>query len=407
MFTQEIDRQSATLASQLETPNEPETEDVEKQRKSYLEYSLEDRQLYNACLEQLGVTDATLRKSKKTELKALQLSNELLEFAKARKAFAYSGDPFVIRYNEDRSFRIIGEDRCSKCDAKPGFPCVDKEGHALAESHEERSFEVPGDYAEFEAKEPRYIRNWVVKKLRTVTVPDQADDWINSLEMHMRYLPSTSVGRKAGYNGVAFCPECNAVAEFDGTGYHCTACAWDETVSSKSGIGCSDLIQCFNPYGSFGASSNRFHAYVNRVITNRYNTLVVKELNNPTCRKGTVSTISASGEKDEDRYNEATEEYVHANSSILIDGERSRQEKWENSIIIGRFLEYVVSQRPPNKDVLIRTIATIQLSDSMKEARAALKMDMKQFVKVRRQLQTMADEFRSGTARHAVLANCG
>lgn len=149
---------------------------------------------------------------------------------------AYMGDPFVI--TEDGHYMDIGE--------------LDKP--------EDQRFMVPKDFNEFYERCPKYILNWVKKRLNRFTVDADVEDWAQDLIIHMKYLPQTSKHREAGKE---------------------------------------DVIQTFDPMKLYGANEARFRSYINRCLANKFMTCYVKQVKNPVCR---IETVSLSDFEDTSKY---------------------------------------------------------------------------------------------------------
>src|SRR5208282_5705844 len=80
-------------------------------------------------------------------------------------------------------------------------------------------FVVPKDFDEFHERFPQYVRNWVKRHADRSAPKEDVEDWTQDLLIHLRYLPAISKHREAGKG---------------------------------------DIVQTFDPYKHFGASSARF-----------------------------------------------------------------------------------------------------------------------------------------------------
>jgi len=92
-------------------------------------------------------------------------------------------------------------------------------------------FVVPRNFGEFFKRDPLRVRRWVTKRLRGRFDEDRLLDLEQDLLVYVCALPANSRFRKPG--------------------------------ASQIRSGCSDVIECFDPVGHFGASAARFHNFVN------------------------------------------------------------------------------------------------------------------------------------------------
>ena len=125
------------------------------------------------------------------------------------------------------------------------------DGHFVGDD----GFVVPRDFDEFYERYPKYVLNWVKKRLNRFAIDDDVEDWTQDLLIHMKFLPQGSKHRQVGANGRV--------------------------------NGCSDVIETFNPYQQYGASERRFRNYINFCLANKFNTVQSKRQKNPVCRPAT------------------------------------------------------------------------------------------------------------------------
>lgn len=135
---------------------------------------------------------------------------------------------------------------------------VNDEGHYVGDD----GFIVPADFDEFYERYPKYVLNWVKKRLNRFQVDEDVEDWTQDLLIHMKFLPVTSKHRQPGANGRQ--------------------------------QGCQDVIETFNPLQQYGASERRFRNYINFCLANKFNTVQSKRQKNPVCRPGRSHSIPAT-----------------------------------------------------------------------------------------------------------------
>lgn len=227
----------------------------------------------------------------------------------------------------------------------------------------DEGYVVPRSFAEFESQEPHYIRRWVQKKLHRNMVDDDVLDWAADLSLHMRYLPENSVGRQPGYN------EANP-------------------------DGCTDLIQCFNPYSCFGASKRRFLFYVNRCLANRFSTIHSKNLKNPIMRDGNlVYDPTATAEEMAEHPGMGGEEYIHANSDRQRERLHRAAADSENKLFLKSFRSYLAEHEP----TLIPMMAAIAMAETQEEAQNILGITSQVFHHNKKRLKVLGECFKEGT----------
>src|SRR5208337_1788735 len=166
---------------------------------------------------------------------------------------------------------------------------VSADGHYIGDD----GFVVPRNFDEFYNRYPKYVINWVKKRLNRFQVDDDVEDWTQDLLIHMKYLPVMSKHRTPGANGRE--------------------------------NGCTDVIETFNPYQQYGASERRFRNYINFCLANKFNTVQSKRKKNPVCRPGNLPYGSLDETPEADRG--GGDEYIHANSShIAAQAERVQKQ---------------------------------------------------------------------------------
>jgi hypothetical protein len=127
---------------------------------------------------------------------------------------------------------------------------ISADGHYVSDLD---GFSVPKNFMEFYTAYPLYVRRWASKWLHK-TDPNDEDvrDWEQELLLYLHYLPETSKARQPNY---------------------------------RHPNGCTDVIQCFDPYRQYGASERRFRNYLNICLHNRSLTMMGKMKKNPAYRK--------------------------------------------------------------------------------------------------------------------------
>src|SRR5271167_3814793 len=156
---------------------------------------------------------------------------------------------------------------------------VNADGHYVGDD----GFVVPMDFDEFYERYPKYVLNWVKKRLNRFVVDEDVEDWTQDLLIHMKFLPQGSKHRLPGANGRE--------------------------------LGCSDVVETFNPYQQYGASERRFRNYINFCLANKFNTVQSKRQKNPVCRPGNLP-YGVNEDPEMERGGQG-DEFIHANSSVI------------------------------------------------------------------------------------------
>lgn len=191
--------------------------------------------------------------------------------------------------NQDVNFVSFSTEN-RKCDP---FTVVD--GHYVGHD----GFVVPKDFAEFYERFPRYVRNWVARRIDRSTPKPDVEDWTQDLLIHLNCLPANSRHREAGKQ---------------------------------------DIVQTFDPHKHYGASSARFFNYINLCLGNRFTTMRSARMKNAICRAGNVSFGEHSDEVDAGQMDD---EFCHAHSEHLR-GRCQRQETQHDArLAIAEFSEFV------------------------------------------------------------------
>ena len=120
----------------------------------------------------------------------------------------------------------------------------------------------------------------------------EADDWTQELLLFLAALPSESVHRRNGKQ---------------------------------------DVIQTFSPERMHGANEARFRSFIDRCLSNKFNTLCRAWRQRPLSN---ASSLSFDGGSE----NGATDEFCHANSAYLRARERRNRERDEQRLRLGEFV---------------------------------------------------------------------
>ena len=172
---------------------------------------------------------------------------------------------------------------------------------------------MPRDFDEFYARFPKYVLNWVKKRLNRFQVDDDVEDWTQDLIIHMKYLPQGSKHRLPGANGRV--------------------------------DGCADVVETFNPVQQYGASERRFRNYINFCLANKFNTVQSKRQKNPVCRVGNVP-FGAQLASDTDAHEAPDDEYIHANSEYLAAGANRAAKQHDDRLFTNQFKRFVEKTDP-------------------------------------------------------------
>jgi len=216
---------------------------------------------------------------------------------------------------------------------------------------------VPKNFAEFYAKEPRYIRRWTSKWLKLPEDNEAVRDWEQELLLYLHYLPENSKARKP---------------------------------SSRHPDGCTDVIQCFDPYRQYGASERRFRNYLNICLYNRSVTIIGKQNKNPVYRKDNV-IFGMGNSSDEDVYI-ADDEYIHSHSRVLEKKSEDQCTNMEKHLLVKRFYDYVWENQPE----LISTLNAISETGTIREAKEMLGVDEATFTRNKKRLIQLRESFIDG-----------
>lgn len=198
---------------------------------------------------------------------------------------------------------------------------ISEDGHFIGMD----GFVVPKSFEEFIECHPKYIENWVRRRLNRQGIEEDIEDWCQDLIIHMKYLPPTSKHRNAGK---------------------------------------TDVFQTFDPFSQYGASERRWRNYINYCLANKYNTIHGKRLKNPLCRIGNLSIAS---ETTPEIHGEVTDEYVYSKSEYLSSATTREEKKLEDQFFTRAFIKYVENNDPDVWPILVAVYEAGSSADTIKE----------------------------------------
>jgi hypothetical protein len=237
---------------------------------------------------------------------------------------AYTGDAFTVRDDG----RYVGDD----------------------------GFVVPANFDEFYERYPKYVINWVKKRLNRFTVDDDVEDWTQDLLIHMKFLPEKSKHRQPGANG--------------------------------HDLGCSDVIETFNPYQQYGASERRFRNYINFCLANKFNTVQSKRQKNPVCRPGNIPYGITP--EDTNNHSQSTgDEFVHQNSQHLATLAERKQKQHDDALFTNQFKRFVKKQDPS----VYPAIEALEATGPLGEAAEYMGVTEQEFTRYRARLKQLGECF--------------
>jgi hypothetical protein len=240
--------------------------------------------------------------------------------------FDYTGDPFTVR----------------------------ADGHYVGDDN----FVVPANFDEFYERYPKYVLNWVKKRLNRFQVDEDVEDWTQDLLIHMKWLPQASKHRLPGANG------------------------------RKEG--CQDVIETFNPYQQYGASERRFRNYVNFCLANKFVTVQTKRQKNPVCRPGNIPYGNGSEEEHQRDHNGShADEYIHQNSQHLAAQAERIEKQHDDRLFTNQFKRYVRKEDPG----VFPAIEALEACGPMGEAAEYMGVTDQEFGRYRARLKQLAETF--------------
>lgn len=227
---------------------------------------------------------------------------------------------------------------------------VNADGHFVGDD----GFVVPRDFDEFYDRYPKYVLNWVKKRLNRFIVDEDVEDWTQDLLIHMKWLPQASKHRTPGANGR---PK-----------------------------GCADVVETFDPYQQYGASERRFRNYINFCLANKFNTVQSKRQKNPVCRPGNIAFGVSLDEADPTT---SSDEFIHSNSQHLSTAAERVQKQHDDRLYTGEFKTYVRKEDPS----VFPAIEALEACGAMGEAAEYMGVTEQEFTRCRVRLKQLAECF--------------
>jgi hypothetical protein len=226
-----------------------------------------------------------------------------------------------------------------------------EDGHYVGDD----GFIVPMNFDEFYERYPKYVLNWVKKRLNRFSVDDDVEDWTQDLLIHMKFLPQGSKHRTPGANGRP--------------------------------NGCSDVIETFNPYQQYGASERRFRNYINFCLANKFNTMQSKRQKNPVCRPGNVSF--GSEQDPENEQNRGGDDFIHSSSTYLTNLADRKMKQHDDSLFTNQFKRYVKKEDPS----VYPAIEALEATGPLGEAAQYMGVTEQEFARYRARLKQLGECF--------------
>jgi len=227
---------------------------------------------------------------------------------------------------------------------------VSADGHYIGDD----GFVVPANFDEFYRRYPKYVLNWVKKRLNRFSVDEDVEDWTQDLLIHMKWLPQASKHRQPGANGR---PD-----------------------------GCADVVETFNPYQQYGASERRFRNYINFCLANKFNTVQSKRQKNPVCRPGNIA-FGISLDETDPTIN--SDEFIHSNSPHLEAQADKLQKQHDDRLFTNQFRDYVRKEDPS----VLPAIEALSACGPMGEAAEYMGVTEQEFSRYRARLKQLAECF--------------
>ena len=211
-------------------------------------------------------------------------------------------------------------------------------------------FVVPRDFDEFYERFPKHVRNWVGRHVERSTPKQDVEDWTQDLLIHLHCLPPNSKHREAGKQ---------------------------------------DVVETFDPYKHYGASSARFFNYINGCLGNRFSTMRSAQMKNPICRAGNVSL---GGHTDDGDSGQVDDEFSHMHSEHLRRRCQRQERQRDGRQAVAEFSEFVKRE---DSSVLpaIEAIAATATSSAAADVLGTTTAD---FCRMRSRLRQLGRCFQTG-----------
>lgn len=189
---------------------------------------------------------------------------------------------------DTRNFAVSPKKSWSRSTSYRDDPFTVEDGHYVGHDR----FVVPNSFAEFYQRFPACVANWVRNRTRGCTSRSEAEDWTQQLLLFLAALPANSIHRKSGKR---------------------------------------DVIQTFAPEKMHGANEARFRSFINRCLSNEFNTLYKKWRTQPHSNPNYIpfSTYFEGGVDDG---------FCHSNSTNLRARQRRSRETYEQRLRLDEFV---------------------------------------------------------------------
>lgn len=223
--------------------------------------------------------------------------------------------------------------------------------------HRDQSFRIPGNFADFYAQYPTFVRNFVRRYMKSHPVQEQQDRE-SDLISFLATLPAESKFRNPG-------------------------------TGARPG-GCTDRVMTFDPERVHGASAGLFFGYLNRILRNQFLNLEARKQSNPLTRCGTLRIVGDDS-RDDSRTN-GSEIGVERVSTLQKRGFPRSSVSPEEHATVSKFLDFVREWNPE----LIPVLEIISSCTAYAEAQTDLAMDARLFGRARSRLKLLYTCFVTG-----------
>jgi hypothetical protein len=214
-------------------------------------------------------------------------------------------------------------------------------------------FVVPKDFDEFHERFPGYVSKWVRKHTDRLAQPEDLEDSMQDLLIHLRYLPASSKHRQAGKE---------------------------------------DIVQTFDPNKQRGANAARFFNYINLCLENKFRTIRSARLKNPLCRPGKLSLTSHWDGADG---NEVGDEFCHSHSEHLRKKCQRQERQRDTREVIAEFSDFVQRQ----DSIVLPALVAIAATATPAAAAEWLGIRKTDFQRLSNRLRKLGQLFLGGEAR--------
>jgi DNA-directed RNA polymerase specialized sigma24 family protein len=173
-------------------------------------------------------------------------------------------------------------------------------------------FIVPNNFSEFYQRFPAFVADWVRRRVRDCVSATEADDWTQELLLHLAVLPTCSKHRRDGKE---------------------------------------DVIQTFSPDRMHGANEARFRSFINRCLSNKFNTLYRRWRKRPLSNPGNLS-FEADAAHGAQGAHGASDEFCHSHSEYLRQAGCRSREREEQRFRLDEFARFGEASIPGLQVVL-------------------------------------------------------